>query len=82
MQPMSTVAPVVIAIVGNPVTNGTPRVISFDMVPPVDGSPFVSNTTIGMVTARINGACTIGPNTLRLRTRHTAATQPRKYAPS
>ena len=82
MPPISSVAPVVIAIVGNPVTSGTPNVSSFDVRPEPDGKPLVSSTTTGMVTARISGGCTVGPNRFRRRTRHTAPTHPRKYAPS
>ena len=73
---------VVIAMVGKPVTSGTPSAISLDVRLGLDGSPFVTTTTTGTVTARISGACTIGPNTLRRRTKHTAMTQPMKYAPS
>ncbi|HEY0805931.1 MAG TPA: hypothetical protein VGD84_12730 [Pseudonocardiaceae bacterium] len=74
-------ATVVIAMVGKPVTSGTPNVISLDVVPEPDGIPLVNSTATGTVTARISGGCTIGPNTLRRRTKHTAATQPMKYAP-
>jgi hypothetical protein len=69
---------VVIAMVGKPVTSGTPKAISFGAMPGLAGMPLVTSTTTGTVTARISGACTIGPNTLRRRTRHTAPTQPMK----
>ena len=82
MPPISTVAPVVMAMVGKPVTNGTPSAISLDVVPELVGTPLVRSTVTGTVTARISGACTIGPNRLRRRTRQTAPTQPMKYAPS
>ncbi|HEX5115838.1 MAG TPA: hypothetical protein VFW65_11630 [Pseudonocardiaceae bacterium] len=68
----------VIAIVGNPVTSGTPRANSLAVKPEPAGMPLVNSTTTGMVTARTSGGCTIGPNTLRRRTRHTAPTHPRK----
>jgi hypothetical protein len=82
MPPISTVATVVIAMAGNPVTSGTPNVSSFAVVPELVGVPLATSTATGTVTARISGGCTIGPNTLRRRTKHTAPTQPMKYAPS
>jgi hypothetical protein len=65
MTPISTVAPVVMAIVGNPVTMGNPRSMSLliELAPGL--KPFVSRTTGGIVTAKISGGCTIGPNRLR-----------------
>jgi hypothetical protein len=75
---MAKVKPVVIAIVGNPLISGVPTASAFARVSLLAGSPETSSTTLGTVSARISGGCTIGPKRLRRWTAQIAATEPTK----
>ena len=66
------------AMVGNPLINGvlTARALASVSLP--EGSSDPSSTTVGTVSARISGGCTIGPKRPRRRTAQIAPTAPTK----
>jgi len=64
-MPMTSVRPVVTAIVGNPLINGVPTARILESMSLFSGRPDTRSTTPGTVIAKINGGCTIGPNKLR-----------------
>lgn len=72
---MSTVAIVVNAIVGKPLTRGRASVMAAERRPPVEPLP-INWTTSGTATASTRGGCTMAANNPRYITVHTAATHP------
>ncbi len=80
-MPSTSVQPVVIAMVGNPLISGVPTASARVSMSLLSGSPETSSTTPGTVIPRTSGGCTIGPNRLRRCTPATAPTAPTKYAP-
>ena len=75
-KPMITVTPVVTAITGKPSISGWPTLSSVPKVSPPAGMPAASRMTPGTVTACTIGGWTIGPNSPRRCTAHTARTAP------
>ncbi len=74
-KPISSVMPVVMAIMGKLLISGLPMFNALaSMSSPCD--PEVSRITPGTVTASTSGGITIGPNRPRRRTAQTAITAP------
>lgn len=77
-MPIASVHAVVTAIAGKPLMSGVPTASALERVSLFAGSPEISSTTTGTLTASTSGGWTIGANRLRRWTAQIAPTAPTK----